>query len=285
MSRVAEALRKSRGGIEHIGAADERAWLEPVTTPDDPWNLTAAAQPEPEPLAPALLEVAAPAAREGRRELAAPASVASPDELSRLVLRIFQPASGTQGVRSVVFSPVAEGTDAASLCASAAQALAARTSEPVCIVGGNLRTPGLDAAFGLAAVRGLSDALVDMDPTTDVGSLAARIDHNLWLLPAGSRCGAALPNFTAEQLRIRLRQLLATFEYVLIDASPASTHTDVSVLGPIVDGVVLIVEANATRREAARRVAAQLHAANVRMLGAVLTNRTFPIPDAIYRRL
>jgi Mrp family chromosome partitioning ATPase len=145
--------------------------------------------------------------------------------------------------------------------------------------------PTLHSAYGLSVTRGLSDALIDPDHDADMGTLVTRIGRNLWLLPAGSRCAAALPHFLAEQLRVRLPQLLATFEYVLVDASSASTHTDVSVLGPLVDGAVLVVEANATRRDAARRVAGQLQAANVRVLGVVLTNRTFPIPEIIYRRL
>jgi Mrp family chromosome partitioning ATPase len=51
------------------------------------------------------------------------------------------------------------------------------------------------------------------------------------------------------------------------------------------DGVVLVLEANATRRDAARRVKEILDAANVSVLGVVLNNRTFPIPDVLYRRL
>jgi Mrp family chromosome partitioning ATPase len=51
------------------------------------------------------------------------------------------------------------------------------------------------------------------------------------------------------------------------------------------DGVVLVLEANATRRDAARRVKEILNAANVSVLGVVLNNRTFPIPDVLYRRL
>ncbi len=185
----------------------------------------------------------------------------------------------------MLFSPAGEQTDSAPLCAWAAHALAEQTSESVCVVGGNLRMPTRHSTYGLTATRGLSDALIDPDPTADVGSLVTRIDRNLWLLPAGSRWAAALPHAAAAQLRVRLPQLLATFEYVLVDASAASTHTDLSVLGALVDGVVLVVEANATRRDVARRVAGQLQAANVRVLGAVLTNRTFPIPETIYRRL
>jgi Mrp family chromosome partitioning ATPase len=49
--------------------------------------------------------------------------------------------------------------------------------------------------------------------------------------------------------------------------------------------LVLVVQANATRRDAARKAKESLQAANVRLLGAVLDNRTFPIPDAIYQRI
>jgi Mrp family chromosome partitioning ATPase len=48
---------------------------------------------------------------------------------------------------------------------------------------------------------------------------------------------------------------------------------------------VLIVEANRTRRETVRRLKEQLEAAQVRILGAVLDQRTFPIPEKLYRKL
>jgi protein-tyrosine kinase len=48
---------------------------------------------------------------------------------------------------------------------------------------------------------------------------------------------------------------------------------------------VLVLEANSTRRVAARKAKQALEAANVRVLGTVLNNRTFPIPEKIYRLL
>jgi Mrp family chromosome partitioning ATPase len=53
----------------------------------------------------------------------------------------------------------------------------------------------------------------------------------------------------------------------------------------LTDGFILVVEANATRREAALQVAENLRAANVRILGAVLNQRTFPIPEKLYSKL
>jgi len=56
-------------------------------------------------------------------------------------------------------------------------------------------------------------------------------------------------------------------------------------IGRWTDGVVVAVEANCTRRDSAKRVKETLLAANVNLLGVVLNNRTFPIPEAIYQRL
>jgi Mrp family chromosome partitioning ATPase len=49
--------------------------------------------------------------------------------------------------------------------------------------------------------------------------------------------------------------------------------------------VLLVLEANRTRREIVRSVKARLEDLDVPLLGIVLTNRTFPIPAAVYRLL
>jgi len=56
-------------------------------------------------------------------------------------------------------------------------------------------------------------------------------------------------------------------------------------LGQIADGVILILESNLTRRETARAVKENLAAANVKILGAVLNNHTFSIPETLYKKL
>jgi len=61
--------------------------------------------------------------------------------------------------------------------------------------------------------------------------------------------------------------------------------SEAALLATLSDGMVLVVEANSTRRVAAQKVTEKLHAANARLLGAVLSGRTFPIPDVIYRNL
>jgi Mrp family chromosome partitioning ATPase len=56
-------------------------------------------------------------------------------------------------------------------------------------------------------------------------------------------------------------------------------------LGQIADGVILVLDERRTRRATAREAKAVLQAANARLLGVVINERQFPIPESIYRKL
>ena len=73
------------------------------------------------------------------------------------------------------------------------------------------------------------------------------------------------------------------FNYVLFGAK--ITDSAAPLFGKACDGAVLVLTANLTRREAALRAREILLSWNVKLLGAVLNNRTFPVPESIYRRL
>jgi hypothetical protein len=90
---------------------------------------------------------------------------------------------------------------------------------------------------------------------------------------------------SAFEIDWRLAELRRSFDYTLIHGRASGTCTEAALLGSLCDGVVLVVEANSTRRVTAQKVKERLHSANARLLGAVLSQRTFPIPQAIYRRL
>jgi hypothetical protein len=82
-----------------------------------------------------------------------------------------------------------------------------------------------------------------------------------------------------------LAELRGEFDYVLVDVPPLNVFEDALAFGQLVDGAVLVVEANATRREAAMQAADRLRKAGIPVLGAVLNNRTFAIPKALYERV
>src|SRR5207253_7590205 len=80
----------------------------------------------------------------------------------------------------------------------------------------------------------------------------------------------------AERLKERMNELRVFFKYVLIH-SPVCSDRAAAPPSFGVDGLVLIVEANSTRRETVREVMKELRMLGTPILGVVLNNRTFPI--------
>ena len=204
------------------------------------------------------------------------------EELTKLAQRIFlQP--GADSPRVVVFTASESGNGCSSICACAAELLAAQVTGSVCLVDANLRHPGLHEQFAVENHFGLADALQGTEPLLNYARSMSRT--NLWLVSCGSSPEAALPLLSSDRMRQRITELRSGVDYVLIDASAMNVSNDATVLAAAAVGVVMVLKANSSRRETVRKAVQDMQAAHVRVLGAVLNQRTFPIPDAIYNRL
>jgi capsular exopolysaccharide synthesis family protein len=203
------------------------------------------------------------------------------EESLKLVQRLFL-GQGQKRLHAVVFAGIDPGNGCSRLCGETARVLADNVPGSVCLVDANLRAPSLPAFFGTTNHWGLTDALLKQEPIRHFVKPAYR--KNLWLLSAGSLT-AESHVLNLERLNIRFDELRKEFDYVLVDAPPLNQYADANVLGQITDGVVLVLEANSTRRESALKVIEALRSAQVDILGAVLNKRTFPIPESLYRWL
>jgi capsular exopolysaccharide synthesis family protein len=204
------------------------------------------------------------------------------EESQKLVQRVFL-AQGVDNPRVVVFAGIDHGNGCSQICAQTARILADNVSGSICLLDANLRTPSLPNIFGVTNHHGLTDALMQAD---SVRSYTKPLTpSNLWLLSCGSMPAGSANMLTSGRMKDRVNELRKEFDYVLIDAPPLNEYSDAIALGQISDGLVLVLEANATRRESALRIAETLRATQIRVLGAVLNKRTFPIPEGLYNRL
>lgn len=208
---------------------------------------------------------------------------AAEDEITKLVQRLFVYPATANPPSAVAFCGVDEGIGCSWVCARASEALAGQVLGRVCVVDVNLRSPFLHEHFGAEARPGFADAMKDPAPIRDF--VRATWCSHLWLMTSGAV--GAEPNgaLNPDRLRSRISELRAEFDYVLLDTPPMSSYPDAVLLGRLSDGVVLVVGSNSTRRESARVAKESLEAARVPILGAVLNRRTYPIPEALYKRL
>ncbi len=206
----------------------------------------------------------------------------SREEEIKLVQRIF-PVAGQRSPQIVLFSSVESDAGCASISIRTAEILAGRGDGSVCVVDANFQLPCLHHYFGTDNSKGLAEAVLGSLPIQDF--LQKHPEANLWILPCGAAGGQLRFSGVNDRLRSRMTELRGQFKYVVIHSSPLDLDSAAILLSRWTDGVVMVVEADTTRRETARRMKQDLEAANVRILGVVLNNRTFSIPEALYRRL
>ena len=213
--------------------------------------------------------------RDPRRE-----AIAREEEL-KLVQRIFLAEENSPGM--VLFSGFERDTGCASICIRAGEILASQGEGTVCLVDMGFRVPSLHEYCGVPNDRGLAEAIADSNP---IQEFARQLSHpNLWVIPGGR--SAPELNFAkvADRLRARMEELRRAFRYVVVHSGSLWLNADAMLISKWTDGVVLILEAHSTRRDTARRIKESLAAANARVLGVVLNNRTYPIPETLYCRL
>jgi Mrp family chromosome partitioning ATPase len=208
----------------------------------------------------------------GRVSLSDPDGFAR-EEILKLVHCLFLATNGEgqSSRRQVVFCGIDEAGGSHVLSARVARRLAEEVPSQVCIVDANLRAPELSP---------LLEEPESAYENTRKGR--QRIGDNLWLASRDSLIAKGNAS-TLDHMRIMLKDLRDEFDYVVINAPPIGLYSDAALLSQSADGVVLVLEANSTRRVAARKAKLALEASNVSVLGTVLNNRTFPIPEKIYR--
>jgi polysaccharide biosynthesis transport protein len=203
------------------------------------------------------------------------------DEALRLVHQVFLSTEQAPGV--VVFAGMNHGNGCSQICASVAEILTADPQRSVCLVEANFRSPVASGLYVATNGRGFTDALIRKGP---IRSFCKPLDAtaNLWSLS----CGAISPDSPAllasTALRERIAELRAEFHFVIIDAPPLTRYADAIALGRLADGLVLIVEAGATRRDETAEAVANLRACKVAILAAVLNKDTSAMPEKISKR-
>jgi Mrp family chromosome partitioning ATPase len=202
-----------------------------------------------------------------RPELSRVASVQD-EQIHALVQQLFfRHESGP--VRHVGFSSVEASTETATLCLAVAKALAAGERYDVGLIDAHSDPVRLQNHLQIPASN-------RAEPTW-------LIAPRLWLVPRQSWLPDSCGQRTTDQNLSRLRELTIEFDFSILWCAPVSWLA--ASIGQACDGLVLVLTANKTRRLVAAQIKDQLSKAQVPLLGTVLTERRFPVPQGLYRSL
>ena len=140
----------------------------------------------------------------------------------------------------------------------------AEAGKLVLVIEADMRLPTYTKRLNIQTKKGISNLLAGQCTGADVLS-RCELHKNMWVIPAGDIPPNPSELLGSEQMRITLDVLSRDFDYILLDSDPL-------VVSKLMNGMLLVVRQNyATRRSVAETVR-QLHFAEAKILGFVMTN-------------
>ena len=293
MSRIQNILEKAEreGGVRRIatlvetppprpldgGAADTHASLAAaapiaVSTPvvvTTPIPLAAPIAPPEWISAPTS---AAPASRVVRSTALDPALIAAlapgsatAEQYRTLRTRVAQSERGAAAAVILITSPgrqEGKTLTATNLALTIAQDCQTR----VCIIDADFRHPRVHELLGVQDAPGLAEVLTGEATLAD--ALVTIEQQQITVLPAGKLSARPAELLGSTAMRRTLQALRAQFDRIIVDAAAAFPLADVGILAPIVDSVVLVVQAAVTTTPAIQNAVSII--GSDRVLGVVL---------------
>ncbi len=153
----------------------------------------------------------------------------------------------------------------------------------VLIVDADMRKGTIGKYLGVKQTAGLSEILSEKASIEDV---IFQLDRdNLAVITAGEVPENPAELLASDNMKQFLNQMRNKFDYVILDTPPIISVTDSGILGSLVDGVLMVMQAGRTQRGMISRAKELLNQCHCRILGHVLTNVEYHLPEYIYRYL
>lgn len=174
---------------------------------------------------------------------------------------------GDHPPRTVLLASVDANSRASWLAANLATAFALAGDRAI-LLDANLREPRLHEYFGVPNNAGVATFLHGEGSNLPLTNTPIA---GLSILPAGTSPRDAAGALATPRFAALLAAVREVADFVILDAAPLATSADVLSIAPLLEGVVLVIEAGKTKRPAAIRVKEQLERIGAHLVGVALT--------------
>jgi len=182
-------------------------------------------------------------------------------------------SDGGEALKTLVVTSAAPGEGKTLTAANLAVTLA-YDGLRVLLVDCDIRRPRVHGLFHLPRAPGLMELL-----TASGGPGGPRLPAirdtsvvGLSVLPCGALPSNAANLLSGTRMRVLLQELREQYDIIVLDTPPVLATADAGIVASLTDGVLLVVRAGATDKNAAQRACQQLANVGARVIGTVLND-------------
>jgi len=178
-------------------------------------------------------------------------------------------------------SQAGEGTS--TVIRDFAMVSAASLGKTVLLLDADPRSPSQHISFHLHPKFGWEEIL--RNKRTFRKAICRIGDTKLYVYPPPPGSASLPKELFSPEIKEFWEEAKERFDLVLIDSAPASASPDGIALSRFMDGVVLVLEAEKTRKPVAESLKNQIVQNGGNLLGLVFNKRRYHIPKFVYKRL
>ena len=153
------------------------------------------------------------------------------------------------------------------------------------LVGSDLRKPGIDRAFGVERVHGLTDVLIGEYPWRDTVKTVTDIIlgklswdeimstpglDNLHIITSGTPPQNPAELIDSKRFEEFIEEVKKEYDVIIFDSSPILSTADAAILGMKVDGVLLVYRVGSISKGLLKRTVSQLEQVQCNLMGVII---------------
>jgi len=184
--------------------------------------------------------------------------------------------------RVITFVAVRPGEGTSTLVRELAKLVSGELAQRVLLLDAACGSGGHHEHFGVRPEAGFEAVIAERRPPEDV---IQPVEGGLHLGYLGTDEASAVRVMSSPEFQGIVKGLREAFRLVLFDAPAVTDSSSALLLVPQSDGVIMVVEAEKTRWQAAESARERIVMQGGNVLGVILNKRRFHIPRCVYRRL
>jgi capsular exopolysaccharide synthesis family protein len=151
----------------------------------------------------------------------------------------------------------------------------------ILLIDADLRKGRISKYLGLGSHQGLSELLQDKAETDNI--FVNPGIKNLSILLSGKHTKNPSELLNSRKMQQLISMFGSRFDYIFIDTPPVMPLTDACILGPMVDGVIMVVQAGRTQRDLVQHAETRLNQARAKTIGYIMTSLEYHLPSYLHR--